>query len=146
MNNDILNKLIRRLRIEFFAMWILATLLFVLYEAGLLEEGSAIHDGRIGYILQSVCVLLTLILIPFSLKMFSVAIQHLAQKPLEKALVSYIRLSEIRIALLAVVVLVGLSIYYATLNSIGGLCALLGLLASLFCFPNEKRIKEELGL
>jgi hypothetical protein len=37
-----------------------------------------------------------------------------------------------------------LSVYYTTLSSIGGLCAFIALIASLFCIPGEKRVAEEL--
>lgn len=137
--------LIRRLKIEYTIFWLSAILLLLLYESGLLAEGVLLTDPLTCYIAQTVGILLTLCLIPFSLKMFSLALfKRIIQLPQEEALVSYRRWCEIRLALLTIVVLINLSIYYLTLSSIGGLCALLGLLASLFCIPLSTRIKEDL--
>ena len=33
-----------------------------------------------------------------------------------------------------------------TLNNIGGLCALIGITASVFCLPGEKKLREEMNL
>jgi hypothetical protein len=99
-------------------------------------------------VLQTVTILLTLCLIPVSLKMFS-AVLNKRVLPLENAeskLLSYLHWSEVRLALMAIVALIGLSVYYTTLSSIGGLCALVGLLASLFCLPGEEKVKNELNL
>lgn len=141
-----MNTLIRKLKIEYTIFWLLAILLLALYESGLFAEGVLLTEPLTCYIAQTVGILLTLCLIPFSLKMFSLALfKRIIQLPQEEALVSYRRWCEIRLALLTIVVLVNLSIYYLTLSSIGGLCALLGLLASLFCIPSSTRIKEDLG-
>lgn len=147
MMDNTLDKTLRRLRIAYFLVWILSALVALLYETGVLEEGTMAHDGRDIYILQSASVLLTLFLIPFSLKMFSVVVsRRITQLADEQKVLSYIRWSEVRLALLAVVVFVGLSVYYSTLSNVGGFCALLGLLALFFCWPGKERVKEELGL
>ncbi len=140
-----MKKLIRRLKIEYVIFWLLAIILFSVYESGLLAEGALLTDPLSCYIAQTVGVLLALCLIPASLKMFSMALfKRIVKLPVEEALVSYCRWCEIRLALLTIVVLINLSVYYLTLSSIGGLCALLGLLASLFCLPSSTRIKGDL--
>lgn len=142
-----INKIVRRLWAEYMLMWLLSLGIVLMYETGVIEEGAWAHDGRICYILQTASILLTLCLIPVSLKMFSVVLKKriLPLVNPEAMLVSYLRWSEVRLALLAIVALVGLSVYYTTLSSIGGLCALIGLIATLFCLPNEKRMEEELN-
>ena len=143
-----IKKIVRRLWMEYLLVWLLSLGIVVLYETGVMEEGTWAHDGRICYVLQTVTILLTLCLIPVSLKMFS-AVLNKRVLPLENAeskLLSYLHWSEVRLALLAIVALIGLSVYYTTLSSIGGLCALVGLLASLFCLPGEEKVKNELNL
>ena len=143
-----IKKTARRLWAEYLMMWLLALAIVLLYETGVMEEGTWAHDGRICYVLQTVTILLTLCLIPVSLKMFS-AVLNKRVLPLENAeskLLSYLHWSEVRLALMAIVALIGLSVYYTTLSSIGGLCALVGLLASLFCLPGEEKVKNELNL
>lgn len=142
-----IKNIVRRLWTEYVAVWALSLGLLVLYEAGVLEEGALAHDGRICYVLQTASVILTLCLIPVALKMFSQALdKRVRLLPRPEALYSYLRWSEVRLAMLTIVVLVGLSVYYSTLSSIGGLCALVGLLATLFCLPGETKLRNELNL
>lgn len=142
-----IKSIVRRLWAEYVALWLLAAGLLLMSETGLVEEGALAHDGRLCYVLQTATVLLTLCLIPVSLKMFGMALaKRVRPLPLPEALRSYLRWSEIRLAMLAVVVLIGLTVYHSTLSSIGGLCALVGLLATLFCLPGEGRLRSELNL
>lgn len=146
LKNQGLEQLVHRLKWEYILFWALALVLMVIYELGWMEEGTLAHDGQKCYLLQTLGVLLALGLIPFSLKMFSLAvIRRLPELDAEQALKVYRRWSEVRLAMLMVVTVVNLSVYYVTLSSIGGLCALLGGLASLFCWPDVQRMKSELG-
>lgn len=52
----------------------------------------------------------------------------------------------VRLALLEFVVVFNLAGYYFTLSSTGTLCALIGLTASFFCLPGEKRLRAELHI
>ncbi len=140
------DNLVKRLKREYCLFWVLALVLLAAYELGWMEEGTLAHDGQMCYLLQTLGVLLALGLIPFSLKMFSLAIlRRMPEQPTAHALKVYARWSEIRLGMLTVVTLVNLSVYYVTLSSIGGLCALLGGLAALFCWPEAKQVKNELG-
>lgn len=131
-------KVFRRLQAEFIVVWLLVIGLFGLYETGILEEGILAHDGRVCYILQTASILLTLCLIPASLKMFGQAMgKSIENEQTDMFLKRYQRWSEIRLALLAIVILIDLSVYYTTLSSIGGLCAVVGLTATLFCWPEN---------
>lgn len=142
-----LKKTVRLLQVEYAFLWLLAVGLVIAYETGWMEMGLYIENARMEYFLQTVGILLTLFLIPFSLKLFVLAVKNkITALPLADALRSYVRWSEVRLSLLLVVVLLNLSVYYCTLNSIGGLCALLGLLASLFCIPSGQRVREDLNL
>lgn len=142
-----IKSIVRRLWAEYVAVWLLAAGLFLMNGTGIVEEGALAHDGRLCYVLQTATVLLTLCLIPVSLKMFGMALEKRVRPlPLPEALRSYLRWSEIRLAMLAVVVMIGLTVYHSTLSSIGGLCALVGLLATFFCLPGEERLRSELNL
>ena len=86
-------------------------------------------------------------LIPLSLRLFSLSlVKNVKQRSLPEALKSYRRWSEIRTGMLVVPVLVNLSFYYLTLNNTGVLCAMMALIASLFCVPTRKRMLDELDL
>ena len=62
------------------------------------------------------------------------------------ALSRYMLWSAVRLALLEFVVVFNLAGYYFTLSSTGALCALIGLTASFFCLPGEKRLRAELHI
>ena len=104
-------------------------------------------DVRMDYVLQTVGILLAVGLIPLSLRLFSLSlVKNVKQRSLPEALKSYRRWSEIRTGMLVVPVLVNLSFYYLTLNNTGVLCAMMALIASLFCVPTRKRMLDELDL
>jgi hypothetical protein len=142
-----INQLLKILRGMYLMLWILPILLCVLYETGILTDGIFCGDARMEYMLQTVCILLTICLIPLSLRLFNLnLVKHIKELPLEEALKSYRRWSEIRLLLLCVPVLLNTSFYYLTLNTTGVFCASMALIASFFCLPTESRIINELDL
>jgi hypothetical protein len=130
------------LQIEYVAVWVLPLLLVALYETGVMTEGAYAGDVRMDYVLQTVGILLAVGLIPLSLRLFSLSlVKNVKQRSLPEALKSYRRWR-----MLVVPVLVNLSFYYLTLNNTGVLCAMMALIASLFCVPTRKRMLDELDL
>lgn len=135
------------LKAEYFGLWVLPITLCLLYETGVFTEGIYTGDAQIEYIVQSVCILLTIGLIPLSLRLFSFnLVKCVKALPLMDALKSYRRWSEVRLCLLAVPAIIGVSFYYLTMNTTGVFCAGMALIASLFCVPSENRLKNELDL
>ena len=132
-----INKTVKYLQAEYIMIWILPIVLVILYETGIMTEGDYAGDARMDYILQTIGILLTVGLIPLSLRLLL---------SLPDALSSYRRWNEIRLGLLVVPVLTNLSFYYLTLNTTGLFCAAMSLIASLFCVPTRKRIWNELDL
>ena len=146
MENRI-NSLLTCLKIEYALFWVLSVLLVVLYELEVLPEGLLVDDPRAGYGVEVAGILLAVTLIPLSLRLFSLSLmQSVKLRPLQEALVSYRRWSEVRIALLLVPALINLSVYYWTLDNTGLLCAGMVMVASLFCVPGRERLRMELDL
>lgn len=132
---------------SFIALWACPILLVFLYEIGVLSEGAYTGDAQMEYIMQSTSILLTIGLIPFSLRLFSLnLVKRIKELPLAEALKSYRIWSDIRYCLLFVPAMLSMTFYYLTLNTTGLFCAAIALLASLFCVPSENRIKNELDL
>ena len=141
------NQLLKVLRGTYMILWVLPVVLCVLYETGVFPEGIYAGDARMEYMLQTVCILLTVCLIPFSLRLFNLnLVKRIKELPLVDALKSYRRWSEVRLLLLCVPILLNMSFFYLTLNTTGIFCATMALTASLFCVPSESRIKNELDL
>lgn len=142
-----LKRLIRILKAEYALMWVLTVLLAALYECDILPQGLFAGDAQMEYIMQVTSILLTICLIPLSLRLFNLSLtRHIAPLPLKNALKSYRRWSEIRIALLTVASLASLSAYYWTMDTTGLLCTGMTVIASLFCVPGKERLLSELNL
>lgn len=141
-----LNKWLRRQQGEYALFWLLSLGVVVLFETGLLDEGGLAGDARLEFVLETFAILLTLGVIPFALKLSGMRRAHLRALPLLEALRAYHRAGWVRLLLLGIVVWGNLVLYYLTLNSIGGLCALLGCIAALFCVPSRHRMLNELEI
>lgn len=138
-------KAIQVLRIQFYVVWILPILLVLLYETDILPVGLYADAPQTQFILENIGILLTIISVPLALKLFSTVLKkRINNVSFTVALMQYELWSGIRLGILGLVALYNIIIYYFTLNNIGGLCALIGLTASLFCYPNEKRLRQEL--
>ena len=131
----------------FLAVWAAPILLAVLYETGTFQKGVYEGNAQMEYIFQSVSILLTISLIPFALRMFNLnLVKRIKELPLQQALKSYRIWSDVRLALLFVPAILGVSFYYVTMNTTNLFCACMALIATLFCIPSESRIKNELDL
>ncbi len=133
--------------IGFIGIWLFPAIYAILFEAGVLEEGIYAGDAQMEYIFQSVCILLTICLIPLALRLFNLnLVKRIKELPLQEALKSYRIWNDVRMSLLFAPVMLGLTFYYLTLNTTGLFCACMALIASLFCVPSTNRIINELDL
>ena len=131
----------------FIGIWAFPAFYAFLFEIGVLEEGTYAGDAQMEYIFQSVSILLTIGLIPFALRMFNLnLVKRIKELPLQQALKSYRMWSDVRLGLLFVPAILGVSFYYITMNTTNLFCACMALIATLFCIPSENRIKNELDL
>lgn len=137
----------RKLQVQY-GLYILGIILLAIFhETDIITVGVYAGDAVMEYALGTFSILMTIALVPLSLKLFSVIMEKKIQHvQLQKALVLYKKWSIIRLMILALVTYLNLLIYYLTLNNIGGLCALIALTASVFCLPSERRVSEELQL
>ena len=133
--------------IGFIGIWLFPAIYAILFETGVLEVGIYAGDAQMEYIFQSVCILLTICLIPLALRLFNLnLVKRIKELPLQEALKSYRIWSDVRMSLLFAPVMLGLTFYYLTLNTTGLFCACMALIASLFCVPSTNRIINELDL
>jgi hypothetical protein len=138
------NSVLKRFYIVF---WLLPILICIAGEFNLLPTGSKVDSFRSVYISEVTGILLTAALVPVSLKLFHwMLINKLDSYSFPDALKRYGRLSIIRLAMLALVVVFNLISYYLILSTTCILCACIGLSASLFCIPSDRRLREELHI
>ena len=137
-----IKRIVKSQKVQYISFWIIPLLLVLLGEAGVLPVGI-----RAVYVFETVGILMTAVCIPLSLKLFSfVLTKKIDQLTFPVALSRYMLWGAVRLALLEFVVVFNLAGYYFTLSSTGALCALIGLTASFFCLPGEKRLRAELHI
>ncbi|MDR0939544.1 MAG: hypothetical protein LBN29_09395 [Mediterranea sp.] len=142
-----IKRAVRDLNIVYIFFWLMPAALLAAAELDLLPVGTMADDKRATYYFETVCILLTAAFVPLSLKIFSLALKRKIDKmSIEQALSRYVRWSVVRLAMLELVVVVSLLCYYLTQGNTGNLCMLIGLAASFFCLPGEKRLRAELHI
>ena len=88
---------------NFIALWAIPACMAFLFEADILPKGVYAANAQMDYILQSIGILLTIGLIPFSLRIFSLnLVKRVKELPLQNALKSYRIWADVRICLLFV--------------------------------------------
>ena len=129
-----IKRAVRNLNISYVFFWVLPAFLLGAGEFDLLPVGALVDNP------QALCV-------PLALKLFSLVLKKkidLLTIPL--ALKRYVQWSMVRLGLLEVAIVLNVLCYYLTLSNTGNLCMLIGLTASLFCLPSEKRLRNELHI
>lgn len=142
-----IKKILKRLWTELCLMWVLAAVPVLCYETNLFPGGACTGDATTAYVLEVAAILLTLAAVPAALKVNGTFLQRkVAERntPGEK-LRTLLRWSEVQVFLLTVVVLVDISVYYATMESLGLLCAAVGLVTSLLCLPSKEKLESYLS-
>ena len=140
-------QILLRLRLEFVAYVLLSLLLVLLYETCVFTKGALAGDVTVVYVAESAGILLAVTLIPVALRSFHKALIRMAYMDddvLRRR--SYVRWSEIRLAMFVVIVLVNLSVCYMTSDNMCGYAALIGAIASLFCWPTKEGVATELTM
>ncbi|MDR0972982.1 MAG: hypothetical protein LBM61_03230 [Prevotellaceae bacterium] len=136
---------LNRLRLQIGVFWLIPLLLAALYGGDYLETGRWADDEGARYVAGTWVVMLTIFCVPAALKGFSLYVKRYAQgRP--AALSLYERAFAARLLALSLCIWPGVYVYFQTFDNLGGLCALIGLTASLFCIPREARIRQELHL
>ena len=129
------------------AVVLLVALLTVLYETHIFTRGLLAGNVNVTYVVESAGILLTIVLTPVALKYFHKALIRMAYMDDDVARRrSYVKWSEIRLAMFVTIVLVNLSVCYATDDNMCGYCAIIGAIASLFCWPTKEGVATELTM
>ena len=140
-------QILRRLRLEFVAYVLLAVLLVVLYGTHSFAKGAlAGHAGAV-YAVESAGILLTIGITPLALRSYHKALIRMVYMDDDAARRRcYVKWNEIRLAMFVAIVLVNISVYYVTADNMCGYCALIGVIASLFCWPTSDGVATELTM
>ncbi|MCH5174792.1 MAG: hypothetical protein J1F40_02780 [Prevotellaceae bacterium] len=136
-----INKLYGILLVEWFCVWLLAVVAVVLGEMGVIPNGVVEAHSNEEFLFNSASILLTVIGIPVAVKLFALNITRgLRRMNYEEALGAYHVWSAVRMAILCVLAVFSIVVYYITLNTSGAFCALVILCATLYCLPSKDKI------
>lgn len=142
-----IKRVVKLLKNEFLILWIVPVIIVVLGETEVLPVGTLADTPKCIYYLNTLSILISVISVPLALKLFSlVLVKKIDQLTLPIALKRYRLWSSVRLYLLLGGSFCNLLIYYMTFSTTGVLCAAIGLVASFFCLPGEKRLREELHI
>lgn len=140
-----IKELLKWLKIELLATWIIVVLFFVAGETGLIPNGVYAIDEHIAFVLGIACVILTLAGVPLALKLFTLnTTRGLRRYNFDEALASYHLWSCIRMAMLLICVCFNIVAYYLVLDVKDLLCALIPLVVTLYCWPTKDKINNHL--
>lgn len=117
-------------------IWIVGILIVGLFERDVFPSGFASNEG-VAYFLNLAVIVLTLAGMYVALKLFQFPF---VRRRIERAFRTdgpVRKLNYLRMALMAFVLYSDIIVYYATLSSQGGFCALIAALAFVFCFPSS---------
>lgn len=136
-------KLTWSLRIGWFAIYVAAGAIALMFEFGTLAKGAVTDNGHI-YIMQIVGVMSALALIPLALGGFKKMMDRIGDRPFGSRLRIYVICSWLRLAAFFAVVEYGMVLYYLINDDIGLYCAIIGAICSMFCYPTRGAIEYDL--
>lgn len=142
-----IKRAVRNLNISYIFFWVLPAFLLGAGELKLFPVGHLADNAQAIYYFETIGILLTALCVPLSLKLFSLVLtKKIDYMTITLALKRYVQWSIVRLGMLEVAIVVNLLCYYLTVSGTGHLCMMIGLTASLFCLPGEKRLRNELHI
>lgn len=111
------------------------------------SKGVLAKSGASLYVVDSFCILLSLICIPLSLSLYNKRmINLLPKKQLIKAIKLHVKWNYIRLTMLMIPAWLNLMIYYLSTKDTGLWTMGIVIIATSFCYPTRKKIEYELNI
>lgn len=143
----LIERLMRVLWIQLGTSLALAVLLVCLFEWNVLPEGLFAGDVLMGYVLQTLTILVTLLCLPLALKLYNRKVsKHRPEGSLPEAISNLAHWSGRRVFTISLPIYVGIIAYYFTLNVSHIFCALIACIALCICLPIKERVLEQLDI
>ena len=142
-----IKRAVRILKACYAIFWAVPVAVVIWGEAGASWTGLLAGNVRMTYGAETIVILLTVLNVPVSLKLFArILSRQIAQTGIGQAISLYVRWSVWRLTMLFLPIACGMAGYYLLMSNNCLLCALIGLVASLFCVPGEQRLRRELNI
>ncbi len=130
-------------RIKLVSIYLIAGIIALVFEMGWLPTGVVKSDTT-NYMLQIAGILCSLALIPISLKGFHLSSKMMDDKPFEERVRIYKLISNLRIFAFFLVIEFGIVLNYLIDDTVGLYCAGIGFICSLFCFPTNAQVSNDI--
>ncbi len=137
-DNKRLNK---RLTLRAWGVALVGVALLCLGETDCLPTGVLVTGTKTSYALEIMECALLLVCVPLALKLMSL---RSVRRSLQSCPSRYLPLATLRIALLALPLLMGLLLYFFMVDTSMLYCALIAAVAFLYIWPSESRLGKEL--
>lgn len=132
------------LRVELLTVLAVAAGIMAVHETGLAEAGALPSNGIMAYWMQIAGVALTLILVPFALKLLS--LKGVRNTLKQRGRRAYRRWSEVRLAMLTTPLMLNIGLYYGLgYNTTCGYLALMVVVPFFFIWPSQSRMEDEMN-
>lgn len=137
-----MKKISKRLMMLFAASLVLEVIIVLLYESQIILEGGYAGNNTAEFIVATVMELLTIIVVPVSLKMIKYGtVQSIIRQQREKGLY---KVARFRMFLIILPMLVNTLCYYLFMNVAFLYLAIVLVITLVFIVPTEKRCEDEL--
>ncbi|MBQ0023580.1 MAG: hypothetical protein KBT29_10130 [Prevotellaceae bacterium] len=141
-----IQKLLKQLKMEILIALFLMILVVVLGQLGIIENGIVEPKSQTEYVLNIIVVILTVVGIPGSLKIFSLnTTKTLRRMNLDEALQSYHIWSAARLLVLFLSAVVGALVYYFATSTSSIVCSLACVSMIAYCWPSRSKIDTYLN-
>ena len=140
MNNNI--KEIRKILITEFLFFIFASIIIVvLYENNIILSGTWADDKNSEFLVLTTMELLTLLLIPLSLKLMKT--KYVRKSIACRPHTNQLKWSILRLFLVGMPMTINVLLYYFYMNVAFGYMAIIGLISMFFIYPGKGRCTNE---
>lgn len=140
-----IQRLISVLKWELATVWLLVFIIILLGETDVIPNGLVQPHSAAEFKLNTVAVVLVVIGIPSAIRLFTLnTTRGLRRMNNEEALRSYHIWSIVRMGILGLTAVFSVVVYYLATSVSGILCALIALVATLFCWPSCGKVSSYL--
>jgi hypothetical protein len=138
-----MDKVVKTLKVYFYAPIVIALLLVVLYETEVILPGSIRMDANLNFLVLSLMEILMLAVIPAALYLFKMKRVH--NQLIANPVSSMRRYGILRLLMLGVPLVANTDLYYMSMNTAYGYMAIVLLIVMPFVYPSKSRCEEETG-
>ena len=139
-----MDKVVKTLKVYFYAPIVIALLLVVLYETEVILPGSIRMDANLNFLVLSLMEILTLAVIPAALYLFKMKRVH--DQLIANPVPSMRRYGILRLLMLGVPLVANTDLYYMSMNTAYGYMAIILLIVMPFVYPSKTRCEEETSI